>query len=116
MQHSRGRLAVTAVIVVTLAGGCGTRLKDSEVAAMRAKASGAATEVAPSDQAAPASGAAAAGDPAATSTGAATSPAPLATTSRRDGVAADSWEFIAPLPINRARPRRRNAAVRRPGL
>ncbi|HMC79165.1 MAG TPA: MFS transporter, partial [Acidimicrobiia bacterium] len=71
MQHSRGRLAVTAVIVVTLAGGCGTRLKDSEVAAMRAKASGAATEVAPSDQAAPASGAAAAGDPAATSTGAA---------------------------------------------
>jgi len=75
MQHSRGRLAVTAVIVVTLAGGCGTRLKDSEVAAMRAKASGAATEVAPSDQAAPASGAAAAGDPAATSTGAATTDA-----------------------------------------
>jgi ABC-type branched-subunit amino acid transport system substrate-binding protein len=68
MQYSRSRLAVTAVIVMTLAGGCGTRLQDSEVAAMRAKTSGAAAGLAGTDPAASSADATVAGDAAATGT------------------------------------------------
>jgi Periplasmic binding protein len=75
MQYSKGRLAVTAVIVMTLAGGCGTRLTDNEVAAMRGKTSPAAAGLGGNDQAASSSDAAVAGDAAVTGSGAATTDA-----------------------------------------